>query len=126
MLKSSMIFFLSFSLLKFIISISQYSSDFQQEEHNTFPKLPIFDTYGFVQVRRNQPPMTVDCFKRNLSGTNGGQDFDPEMLDMMYNAIKTDEIVMPAEQTGLVKENYLWKVGIARQYFGNHLLLETL
>lgn len=70
--------------------------------------------------------MTVDCFKRNLSGTNGGQDFDPEMLDTMYNAIKTDEIVMPAEQTGLVKENYLWKVGIAREYFGNNLLLETL
>ncbi|PAV79155.1 hypothetical protein WR25_16601 isoform J [Diploscapter pachys] len=66
------------------------------------------------QVRRNQPPMTVDCFKRNLSGTNGGQDFDPEMLDTMYNAIKTDEIVMPAEQTGLVKENYLWKVLLRR------------
>ncbi|KAK6013644.1 Sec7 domain protein [Ostertagia ostertagi] len=61
-------------------------------------------------VRRNQPPMTVDCFKRNLSGTNGGADFDPEMLMTMYNAIKSEEIVMPAEQTGIVKENYLWKV----------------
>lgn len=54
--------------------------------------------------------MTVDCFKRNLSGTNGGSDFDPDMLVAMYNAIKSEEIVMPAEQTGLVKENYLWKV----------------
>ncbi|VDL76122.1 unnamed protein product [Nippostrongylus brasiliensis] len=61
------------------------------------------------QVRRNQPPMTVDCFKRNLSGTNGGADFDPDMLVTMYNAIKSEEIVMPAEQTGTVKENYLWK-----------------
>ena len=33
------------------------------------------------------------------------------MLDEIYNAIKSDEIVMPAEHTGLVKENYLWKVG---------------
>ncbi|KAL6725184.1 hypothetical protein Aduo_007256 [Ancylostoma duodenale] len=66
------------------------------------------------QVRRNQPPMTVDCFKRNLSGTNGGSDFDPDMLVTMYNAIKSEEIVMPAEQTGLVKENYLWKVLLRR------------
>ncbi|CAD6198940.1 unnamed protein product [Caenorhabditis auriculariae] len=62
------------------------------------------------QVKRNQPPMTVDCFKRNLSGTNGGQDFEPEMLISMYNAIKSDEIVMPAEQVGIIKENYMWKV----------------
>ncbi|TKR64527.1 hypothetical protein L596_025041 [Steinernema carpocapsae] len=66
------------------------------------------------QVRRNQQPMTIDCFKRNLSGTNGGADFDPEMLEQIYHAIKTDEIVMPAEQTGLVKENYLWKVLLRR------------
>ncbi|GMR39829.1 hypothetical protein PMAYCL1PPCAC_10024, partial [Pristionchus mayeri] len=65
-------------------------------------------------ARRNQPPMTVECFKRNLSGTNGGKDFEPEMLEQVYNAIKTEEIVMPAEQTGLVKENYLWKVLLRR------------
>ncbi|GMT18525.1 hypothetical protein PFISCL1PPCAC_9822, partial [Pristionchus fissidentatus] len=65
-------------------------------------------------ARRNNPSMTVECFKRNLSGTNGGQDFEPEMLEQIYNAIKTEEIVMPAEQTGLVKENYLWKVLLRR------------
>eukprot|EP00080_Pristionchus_pacificus_P016438 PDM76458.1 gbf-1 [Pristionchus pacificus] len=65
-------------------------------------------------ARRNQPSMTVECFRRNLSGTNGGQDFDPDMLEQVYNAIKTEEIVMPAEQTGLVKENYLWKVLLRR------------
>lgn len=32
--------------------------------------------------------MQAECFKRNLSGTNGGQDFDPRMLDEMYNAIR--------------------------------------
>ncbi|EFO21246.1 Sec7 domain-containing protein [Loa loa] len=66
------------------------------------------------QVRRNQRPMQAECFKRNLSGTNGGQDFDPAMLDEMYNAIRNEEIVMPAEQVGIVKENYLWKVLLRR------------
>lgn len=32
--------------------------------------------------------MQAECFKRNLSGTNGGQDFDSAMLDEMYNAIR--------------------------------------
>lgn len=58
--------------------------------------------------------MTVDCFKRNLSGTNGGENFNQEMLEQIYYTIKNDEIVMPAEQTGLVKENYLWKVLLKR------------
>ncbi|VDN33053.1 unnamed protein product [Gongylonema pulchrum] len=66
------------------------------------------------QVRRNQRPMQAECFKRNLSGTNGGQDFDQEMLDQMYDAIRNEEIVMPAEQVGIVKENYLWKVLLRR------------
>ncbi|VBB28394.1 unnamed protein product [Acanthocheilonema viteae] len=66
------------------------------------------------QVRKNQRPMQAECFKRNLSGTNGGQDFDPAMLDEMYNAIRNEEIVMPAEQVGIVKENYLWKVLLRR------------
>ncbi|VDP15311.1 unnamed protein product [Onchocerca flexuosa] len=89
-------------------------------------------------VRRNQRPMQAECFKRNLSGTNGGQDFDPAMLDEIYNAIRqvvkilelkiwiekktessvvykiNEEIVMPAEQVGIVKENYLWKVLLRR------------
>ncbi|CAB3401302.1 unnamed protein product [Caenorhabditis bovis] len=66
------------------------------------------------QVKRAQPPMTVDCFKRNVSGTNGGQDFDQDMLVEIYNSIKSEEIVMPAEQKGIVKENYDWKVLLRR------------
>ena len=53
-------------------------------------------------------------FKKNVKGCNGGGDFDQEMLEEIYSAVKQDEIVMPAEQTGVVKENYLWKVGICR------------
>lgn len=47
---------------------------------------------------------------------NGTGDFDAELLDAIYRNIHKNEIVMPSEQTGLVRENYLWKVstGIAR------------
>uniref|UniRef100_A0A914HUN0 SEC7 domain-containing protein n=1 Tax=Globodera rostochiensis TaxID=31243 RepID=A0A914HUN0_GLORO len=62
------------------------------------------------QVRRNQTLMSVEDFKRNLSGTNHGKDFNSEMLEQIYTAIKTNEIVMPAEQVGLLRENYLWRV----------------
>ena len=46
---------------------------------------------------------------RNLRGTNDRGDFDKDMLAEIFQAIKCEEIVMPAEHTGLVKENYLWK-----------------
>jgi hypothetical protein len=40
------------------------------------------------QVRRNQPPMSFESFKKNLSGTNHGADFDPDMLQEVYDNIK--------------------------------------
>ena len=36
------------------------------------------------------------------------------MLAEIYHAIRNEEIVMPAEHTGLVKENYLWKCALKR------------
>ncbi|XP_024884450.1 Golgi-specific brefeldin A-resistance guanine nucleotide exchange factor 1 isoform X2 [Temnothorax curvispinosus] len=65
-------------------------------------------------VRRQSNPMTADEFKKNLKKVNGDVDFDQDMLDEIYTSIKGEEIVMPAEQTGLVKENYLWKVLLRR------------
>jgi len=59
-------------------------------------------------------PMTNEQFIKNLRGTNGGGEHDPEMLSEIYKAIREDEIIMPAEQTGLVKENYMWKVLLKR------------
>ena len=58
--------------------------------------------------------LTKNIFIRNLRGTNGGGDHDPEMMAEVYQAIRNDEIVMPQEQTGLVKENYLWKLLLSR------------
>lgn len=65
-------------------------------------------------VKRQNIPMTSDEFKRNLKKVNGGNDFDQDMLDAIYNSIKNEEIVMPAEHTGIVRENYLWKVLLRR------------
>ncbi|CAL9688281.1 unnamed protein product [Knipowitschia caucasica] len=65
-------------------------------------------------VRKQNIPMTLEQFKKNLKGVNGNKDFDQDMLEDLYNAIKTEEIVMPDEQTGLVKENYVWSVLLHR------------
>ncbi|EDV36206.1 uncharacterized protein Dana_GF12843, isoform A [Drosophila ananassae] len=65
-------------------------------------------------AKRLNVPMTLEDFTKNLRGLNGGNDFDQEMLTQVFNAIKNEEIVMPAEQTGLVRENYLWKVLLRR------------
>nr|XP_023659672.1 Golgi-specific brefeldin A-resistance guanine nucleotide exchange factor 1 isoform X2 [Paramormyrops kingsleyae] len=65
-------------------------------------------------VRKQNIPMTVEQFKKNLKGVNGSKDFDQDMLEDIYNAIKNEEIVMPDEQTGLVKENYVWSVLLHR------------
>ncbi|XP_051936950.1 Golgi-specific brefeldin A-resistance guanine nucleotide exchange factor 1 isoform X3 [Hippocampus zosterae] len=65
-------------------------------------------------VRKQNIPMTVEQFKKNLKGVNGNKDFNQDMLEDIYNAIKNDEIVMPDEQPGLVKENYVWSVLLHR------------
>lgn len=55
-----------------------------------------------------------EAFKKNLTGVNGGQNFDASLLEDIYKAISSEEIIMPAEQTGTVKENYLWKLLLKR------------
>ncbi|XP_054838203.1 Golgi-specific brefeldin A-resistance guanine nucleotide exchange factor 1 isoform X2 [Eublepharis macularius] len=65
-------------------------------------------------VRKQSVPMTLEEFRKNLKGVNGGKDFEQDMLEDMYHAIKNEEIVMPEEQTGLVKENYMWSVLLHR------------
>ncbi|KAF5306263.1 hypothetical protein FQA39_LY08961, partial [Lamprigera yunnana] len=39
-------------------------------------------------VKKQNIPMTADDFKKNLKKVNGGSDFDEEMLNEIYNAIK--------------------------------------
>ena len=60
--------------------------------------------------RRQNVPMTAGDFKKNLKGMNGGGEFDPTLIEAIYESIRGREIVMPSEQTGAVRDNYLWKV----------------
>ena len=41
---------------------------------------------------------------------NNQENFDEAMLKEIFRAIRSDEIVMPAEHTGLLRESYLWKL----------------
>jgi hypothetical protein len=45
------------------------------------------------------------------------------MLAEIYHAIRNEEIVMPAEHTGLVKENYLWKCALKRGQVINNVVI---
>ena len=45
---------------------------------------------------------------------NNNDNFDEKMLADIYNTIKANEIIMPTEQTGLVRESYLWKLMLNR------------
>ncbi|XP_069741695.1 Golgi-specific brefeldin A-resistance guanine nucleotide exchange factor 1 isoform X1 [Narcine bancroftii] len=65
-------------------------------------------------VRKQNVPMTLEQFKKNLKGVNGSKDFDQDMLEDIYNGIKNDEIVMPEEQTGFVRDNYIWNILLNR------------
>ena len=65
-------------------------------------------------VKKQSTPMTVDEFKKNLTKVNGGANFENELLEEIFAAIKNEEIVMPAEHTGILRDNYLWKVLIRR------------
>ncbi|KAI9318923.1 hypothetical protein BX666DRAFT_1854919 [Dichotomocladium elegans] len=61
------------------------------------------------QVRVSTNRMTVDQYMRNLRGVNDGKDFPKEYLQAIYEAIRQDEIVMPAEHEGRLGFNYAWK-----------------
>ncbi|CAG9565007.1 unnamed protein product [Danaus chrysippus] len=55
-------------------------------------------------------PMTVEDFTRNLRGCNGSDDFDHELLQTIFHAIKNEEMIMPAERVGPLRDAYLWRV----------------
>lgn len=58
--------------------------------------------------------MDINAFKKNLTKVNGGENFDSELLEQIFTAIKEDEIVMPSEHTGHLRDNYMWKLLIKR------------
>ncbi|OTB08889.1 hypothetical protein M426DRAFT_316915 [Hypoxylon sp. CI-4A] len=53
--------------------------------------------------------MEVVDFARNLRGVNASKDFPPEFLEMTYNAIKNDEIILPDEHDNRHAFDYAWR-----------------
>lgn len=53
--------------------------------------------------------MKLEDFARNLRGVNDKQDFAPEYLQAIYNAIKSNEIILPEEHDNKHAFDYAWK-----------------
>lgn len=53
--------------------------------------------------------MSFDQYKSNVRGINAGNDFAVEYLQAIFDAIRSDEIVMPEEHEGQLGFNYAWK-----------------
>ncbi|SJX61252.1 related to golgi-specific brefeldin a-resistance guanine nucleotide exchange factor 1 [Sporisorium reilianum f. sp. reilianum] len=58
---------------------------------------------------QNKRRMTVEDYRKNLRGVNGGEDFAPELTGAIYESIRKREIVMPEEHAGQLGFEYTWK-----------------
>jgi len=64
-------------------------------------------------VRKQHKPMSLADFLVNTKKAIM-KDYDKNMLEEIYATIKNDEIVLPEEQTGSVRDKWLWNVLIRR------------
>lgn len=58
---------------------------------------------------KGQKRMELIDFARNLRGVNASKDFPPEYLEMTYEAIKSDEIILPDEHDNKHAFDYAWR-----------------
>ncbi|OCF31102.1 Sec7 domain-containing protein [Kwoniella heveanensis BCC8398] len=58
---------------------------------------------------QNRKRMTIEDYKKNLRGVNGGKDFDPEYLAAIHESIRKREIILPEEHAGQHGFEYAWK-----------------
>lgn len=61
------------------------------------------------QHSKKVKPMTCDEFDRNLLGPKSERIYDRKLLDQVFTNIRDNEIVLPDEQVGHVRQRYLWK-----------------
>lgn len=61
------------------------------------------------QHSKKVKPMTCDEFDRNLLGPRSERIYDRKLLDLIYTSIRDNEIVLPDEQTGTVRQRYIWR-----------------
>lgn len=58
---------------------------------------------------QNKRRMTVEDYRKNLRGVNGGESFSAELTGAIYENIRKREIVMPEEHAGQLGFDYAWK-----------------
>lgn len=58
---------------------------------------------------KNEKRMTLNDFTKNLRGVNGGGDFAPDYLEVIYDSIKTNEIILPDEHNNKQAFDYAWE-----------------
>lgn len=61
------------------------------------------------KVKQTSQPMTVDQFDRNLLGPKSDRIYDRKLVEQIFTNIRDNEIVLPGEQVGAVRQRYLWK-----------------
>ncbi|KAI9822830.1 MAG: GDP/GTP exchange factor for ARF [Phylliscum demangeonii] len=71
---------------------------------------------------KSQNRMSLIDFSRNLRGVNGGEDFNPQYLQDIYNSIKTREIILPDEHDNTQAFDYAWKALLHKADFGGSLI----
>ncbi|KAI5861656.1 hypothetical protein GGS23DRAFT_576035 [Durotheca rogersii] len=58
---------------------------------------------------KGQKRMEIVDFARNLRGVNGSRDFPPEFLETTFEAIKSNEIILPDEHDNKHAFDYAWR-----------------
>ncbi|KAK3944820.1 ARF guanine-nucleotide exchange factor 2 [Diplogelasinospora grovesii] len=73
-------------------------------------------TYAIIMLNTDQhnpnfkqARMAYADFAKNLKGVNGGQDFAPEYIQDIYDAIKSNEIILPEEHENKHAFEHAWK-----------------
>lgn len=58
---------------------------------------------------KSQQRMALQDFTKNLRGVNGGKDFPPEYLEDIFEAIRSEEIILPEEHNTQNAYDHAWK-----------------
>ncbi|ORZ01929.1 hypothetical protein BCR41DRAFT_342440 [Lobosporangium transversale] len=69
--------------------------------------------------------MSLEQFIKNLRQVNAGEDFPPEYLAEIYEAIRKREIVLPQEHEGQLGFNYAWKELLRRAETAGPLVISN-
>jgi len=72
---------------------------------------------------KQQNRMTIEQFARNLRGVNGGKDFAVDYLQQIYDAIKSNEIILPDEHDNQHAFDYAWRELLAKSESAGSLVI---